>query len=256
MALTSSLVVGVKAPLECWPIAVDRVRYVGEPVAIVVASDRYRAEDAVDLIEMRYRPLPAVVDPVARGGLALHRRSDDGSGNNQGKMVRSRSASHGRRNCIEVRINRWRDEEMQSLETQLRDLANADVRIQIERWKQQHEQEIRLDAIQRSSAVTRGKVTEHIVPYLPGFDLDPKDIRFLGTPIDLIAFKGLNGSEEIEIVFIEVKTGRSVLSARERAVKKAVEEKKVSWRVFNPDLEIDHQRIPTTSKGSPLGVQS
>ena len=41
------------------------MRYVGEPVAIVVASDRYRAEDDVDLIEMRYRPLPAVVDPVA-----------------------------------------------------------------------------------------------------------------------------------------------------------------------------------------------
>ena len=38
-----------------------------------------------------------------------------------------------------------------------------------------------------------GKMTEHIVPYLPGFDfdIDPKDIRFLGTPIDLIAFKGL-----------------------------------------------------------------
>jgi 2-furoyl-CoA dehydrogenase large subunit len=64
-ALTSSLVVGVKAPLECWPIAVDRVRYVGEPVAVVVASDRYRAEDALELIEVRYRPLPAVVDPLA-----------------------------------------------------------------------------------------------------------------------------------------------------------------------------------------------
>jgi 2-furoyl-CoA dehydrogenase large subunit len=64
-ALTSSLVVGVKAPLECWPIAVDRVRYVGEPVAIVVAGDRYRAEDALELIDVRYRPLPAVVDPVA-----------------------------------------------------------------------------------------------------------------------------------------------------------------------------------------------
>ena len=80
--------------------------------------------------------------------------------------------------------------------------------MQIERWKQQHEQEIRLDAVQRSSAVTREKVTEHIVPYLPGFDLNPKDICFLGTPIDLIAFKGLNDSmEEIEIVFMEVKTG-------------------------------------------------
>src|SRR6266852_957123 len=39
-ALTTSLVVGVKAPVECWPIAVGRVRYPGEPVAVVVAGDR------------------------------------------------------------------------------------------------------------------------------------------------------------------------------------------------------------------------
>jgi 2-furoyl-CoA dehydrogenase large subunit len=62
--LTSSLVVGVKAPVECWPIAVDRVRYVGEPVAVVVASDRYKAEDAVDLIEVRFASRPAVIDPL------------------------------------------------------------------------------------------------------------------------------------------------------------------------------------------------
>ncbi|MGH6881379.1 MAG: xanthine dehydrogenase family protein molybdopterin-binding subunit, partial [Hypericibacter sp.] len=53
-ALTASLVVGVKAPVECWPIAVGRARYVGEPVAVVVATDRYLAEDAVDLIEVQY----------------------------------------------------------------------------------------------------------------------------------------------------------------------------------------------------------
>ena len=64
-AMTSSLVVGVKAPVECWPIAVGRVRYVGEPVAIVVATDRYRAEDAVDLIDVCYAPRPAVIDPRA-----------------------------------------------------------------------------------------------------------------------------------------------------------------------------------------------
>ena len=64
-ALTSSLVVGVKAPVECWPMAVGRVRYVGEPVAMVVATDRYRAEDAVDLIDARYEVRPAVVDPRA-----------------------------------------------------------------------------------------------------------------------------------------------------------------------------------------------
>src|SRR5450755_126912 len=64
-ALTASLVVGVKAAVECWPIAVGRVRYVGEAVAIVVAADRYLAEDAADLIEVQYRVRPAVVDPLA-----------------------------------------------------------------------------------------------------------------------------------------------------------------------------------------------
>ena len=140
---------------------------------------------------------------------------------------------------VQAGITRWRDEEKQTLVTELKQLADADARLQSERWRQEHEQQIRMDAIQRSMAITKGKVTEHIVPYLPGFDLDPKDIRFLGTPIDLIAFKGLNASVEVEIVFIEVKTGGSVLSAREKAVKKAVEEKKVSWRVFNPDVNVD-----------------
>jgi 2-furoyl-CoA dehydrogenase large subunit len=63
--LSASLVVGVRAPINCWPIAVDRVRYVGEPVAVVAATDRYLAEDALALIEVEYEPLPANVDPRA-----------------------------------------------------------------------------------------------------------------------------------------------------------------------------------------------
>lgn len=63
--LTASLVVGVKAPVECWPIATDRVRYMGEPVAVVVARDRYLAEDAMERIAVRYAPLPPVLDPRA-----------------------------------------------------------------------------------------------------------------------------------------------------------------------------------------------
>ncbi len=63
-ALTRSLTVGVKANVECWPIARERVRYMGEPVALVVADDRYLAEDALDLIEVDYQPLPVVMDPV------------------------------------------------------------------------------------------------------------------------------------------------------------------------------------------------
>ena len=45
-----------------YPVAVDTVRYVGEPVAVVVAADRYTARDAVDAIVVDYDVLPAVVD--------------------------------------------------------------------------------------------------------------------------------------------------------------------------------------------------
>jgi carbon-monoxide dehydrogenase large subunit len=44
-------------------VAVDTVRYAGEPVAVVVASDRYVARDAVDAITVDYETRPAVVDP-------------------------------------------------------------------------------------------------------------------------------------------------------------------------------------------------
>ena len=53
-------VVGVKSPMEQWALAMDRVRYVGEPVAVVMAESRALAEDALDLIKVEYTPL----DPV------------------------------------------------------------------------------------------------------------------------------------------------------------------------------------------------
>jgi hypothetical protein len=57
--------------------------------------------------------------------------------------------------------------------------------------------------------------------------------------------------EETEIVFIEVKTGRSVLSAREKAVMRAVEKKKVSWRVHLP--KSSGMLSPTTAELSEMG---
>jgi CO/xanthine dehydrogenase Mo-binding subunit len=63
-------------PVEQRCIAAGRVRHVGEPVAVAVAESRYLAEDAVDLIEVTYAELPAVVDPeraiTASGEAILH----------------------------------------------------------------------------------------------------------------------------------------------------------------------------------------
>jgi 2-furoyl-CoA dehydrogenase large subunit len=55
----------VKSPIQQWALAVGRVRYVGEPVALVVAESRYIAEDAAELVEVAYEPLAAVIDPLA-----------------------------------------------------------------------------------------------------------------------------------------------------------------------------------------------
>src|SRR5215470_5118153 len=55
--------VGVTAPIHYYPTAIDKVRFVGEPVAVVVARDRYLAEDAAEVVSVSYDPLPAVVDP-------------------------------------------------------------------------------------------------------------------------------------------------------------------------------------------------
>ena len=64
------------------PIAVDKVRYVGEPVAVIVADDRYIAEDALDLVEIDFEPLPAVtgMDQAAAGDVLIH----DDAGENIG----------------------------------------------------------------------------------------------------------------------------------------------------------------------------
>ncbi|TQC42794.1 xanthine dehydrogenase family protein molybdopterin-binding subunit [Rhodococcus sp. WS4] len=51
----------VTAPTPYYATATDKARFVGEPVAVVVATDRYLAEDAAELVDIEYEPLPAVV---------------------------------------------------------------------------------------------------------------------------------------------------------------------------------------------------
>ncbi len=60
--LSDPFLVAVKEPLPQWALAVERVRYVGEPVAVIVATSRYIAEDASELVEITYEPLPAIID--------------------------------------------------------------------------------------------------------------------------------------------------------------------------------------------------
>jgi len=58
-----------------YPFALDKMRYVGEPIAAIIAVDEETAEEALDLIAVEYEPLPAIAsieEALARGDLKLH----------------------------------------------------------------------------------------------------------------------------------------------------------------------------------------
>lgn len=96
-------------------------------------------------------------------------------------------------------------------------------------WKGRYTAAIRDDAVERSLAVTAGKVQEQLIPYLPEFHYNPKDARFLGSPVDLVVFDGLADGQLRRVVFLEVKTGGSALTVRERQARDVIEAREVEW---------------------------
>lgn len=92
----------------------------------------------------------------------------------------------------------------------------------------------RKDAITKSRSVIGGQISEQIAPFLPEFPCNPGDARFIGKPVDFIAFPGSTEGKEIkEVLLIEVKTGTSHLSERERQIKECVEKGKVRYVIYN-----------------------
>lgn len=102
-------------------------------------------------------------------------------------------------------------------------------------WKAKEEKRIGEQAIKRSEAVITGKVTEQLLPHFPEFKHNPKDARFLGTPIDFVVFDGLSQEDLRKIVFVEVKTGKSELSQREKLIRKCIEERNVRYEEIRRD---------------------
>ena len=107
-----------------------------------------------------------------------------------------------------------------------------------ERWLQQNEAVIRQDAVERSRSVTIGKVTEHVAPWLPVFPFNPKDARFIGSPVDMIIFDGCDDDNLQRIVFLEIKTSGSALSSRQRQIRDAVRDGRVEWQELRVPVHV------------------
>jgi predicted Holliday junction resolvase-like endonuclease len=130
-------------------------------------------------------------------------------------------------------LEKLREEQLRNVENMKADqisIARREALIQLEIWKIENEARIRQDAITRSHAVNLGKITEHLIPYMSVFPYNPKDVRFIGSPIDLIVFDGLDEGAIREVIFLEIKTGTSALSARQKQIREIIVSGKVSWR--------------------------
>lgn len=99
----------------------------------------------------------------------------------------------------------------------------------------------RKDSTTRQRAILKGQAMEQLAPYVhPDYQI--KDYKFLGDPIDYIIYKGMSEkSEDIEIILLDIKTGTAKLTSIQKKIKKAVEENRVSFKVFRPDVYLEEE---------------
>lgn len=88
---------------------------------------------------------------------------------------------------------------------------------------------VKKDSTFRSSAVNWGKSIEHFVPFMTKFPVPPEDVVFLGMPIDYVGFTHTDSKTKCEVHFIEVKSGNAALMGKQRNIKKAIQEGRVTW---------------------------
>jgi predicted Holliday junction resolvase-like endonuclease len=104
-------------------------------------------------------------------------------------------------------------------------------------WRKAETEEIRKSAITQSRAVLGGKFTEQMVPFYPDFKYDPTEVRFIGSPIDMVVFPGLAVGDPQEIVILEIKTNKSQLTPQQKKIRQLIENGMVRWDEVHQQVE-------------------
>lgn len=122
-----------------------------------------------------------------------------------------------------------------------------EIRSEMATWKAQEEEKMhdrirdaRDDALKRSRVVLKGKIGEQLAPIFDVFPFDVADARFIGSPVDFLVFDGYSDGEIKEVVLVEIKTGKSRLSTKERRIRNVVKEGKFRWLTVNIDKALSY----------------
>lgn len=148
-----------------------------------------------------------------------------------------------------VEIWRLRRDNKNMLNTQVYnqqlELTNKELQsdlLEIQEFLGQEREKNRTLLSQKKSSETRlGQISEHLVPFLAECKHDPKTMHFLGNPIDYVVFDFDQGS----ITFLEVKSGNSKPSKRQKTVKNIVK----SGRIYYDEIRINEKGVKNRTVG-------
>ena len=116
-------------------------------------------------------------------------------------------------------------------------------KIEDREWQLHKLESIVKQRLKTSRSVIGGQFSEQLAPYLPDFKYNPSEVRFIGKPIDFIVFKGMDEKEIEEVIFVEVKSGKSKsLNKHERILRDIIKEKKVRWEQYEVPDEMVEER--------------
>lgn len=118
------------------------------------------------------------------------------------------------------------------LQDELKELQKSLIMAQ-EELGQEREKNRTLLSQKKSSETRLGQISEHLVPFLENCQHDPKNMHFLGNPIDYVVFDFDQGS----ITFLEVKSGNSKPTKRQKVVKNIIK----TGRVFYEEIRINEK---------------
>jgi predicted Holliday junction resolvase-like endonuclease len=136
----------------------------------------------------------------------------------------------------------WKQKELESQRTVIMQAALQRAQAILAEWKIEEGDKLRKDAVKRSMGVNFGKITEHLIPFSIHLqEFDPRDIRFIGSPVDLMIFDGATEKRDvIDIYFVEIKTGTGQLSKKQKTLRDAIENQRIHWKpIIVPEFKWD-----------------
>lgn len=114
---------------------------------------------------------------------------------------------------------------------------------ELELEHQQAIEKARKQSVKSSRAVLKGKVAEQFAPIFPNFPYLPANAKFLGDPIDYVVFhryheyrEGLVSADQIEVIFIDIKSGQARLHDGQKAIAEAIQQGRVRFETVRIDF--------------------